>query len=277
MKAINKTGFKTKSVDVSFKMEEKEDGRVLVKGYFSTWDVIDSDADLILPGAFLKSINDRGPQSSANRKIAHLAFHDQTRPIGSIMELKEDEVGLYFETLTGTDSEGEDAAKRYLEETIKEHSIGFRYVSEKMRFIELDEDKIEALSTTFKSVDMDAVRAYGGYFEISEVKLFEGSYVTFGANSETPNLTGKSEKELEQFESELDKSATKLSRRISDGEKGIDIEREILYLCSQYKALGATEPLNKHSLIEAAKEQGAEPDRVKSYFEILASLQDKNE
>ena len=275
MKTVNKTGFKTKSIDLSFKMEENEEGRVLVKGYFSSWGVIDSDADVILPGAFLKSINDRGVNSQANRKIAHLAFHDQRRPVGTLVVLKEDETGLYFESLLGTDSEGEDAAKRYMEGIIREHSIGFRYIADKMRFVEVDEDKIEALGTQFKAVDYDAVREYGGYWEISEVKLYEGSYVTFGSNSETPNLTGKSEKELAEFEKELDESATKLSRRISDGEKGIDIEREILYLCSQYKALGETEPLNKHSLIEAAKEQDAKPDRVKSYFEILAMLQDK--
>ena len=41
----------------------------IVAGYFSAFNNVDSDGDLIKPGAFTKSINERGPGSSSNRKM----------------------------------------------------------------------------------------------------------------------------------------------------------------------------------------------------------------
>lgn len=267
-----KTGFQIKGSPFDVKVEKNEDGRTLVKGYFSGWNVIDSDADLLMPGAFSKSINDRGPGSSANRKIAHLAFHDQTRPVGVIQVLKEDDKGLYFESLLGTHTEGKDAAKMYEEGTIKEHSIGFRYISEKMEFVELDsEEKVEALANSgeYVNVNKEAVMAYGGYFKIHEVKLFEGSFVTFGANPETPVV--KTQEDAKNLKADLDHKVSELMKSINDGEKGLKIERQILYICKQYEALGRFEPLNKHSVKDqAAKEQGASPDKRMNLFEALA-------
>lgn len=269
-----KTGYKEKSIDLSFKAEKQENGRVLVKGYLSGFKTIDSDADVIMPGAFLKSIQDRGPKSEANRKIAHLAFHDLKRPVGSFQVLKEDDKGLYFESLLGTHTEGADAAKMYEEGVINEHSIGFRYIGDKMEFIEIDsEEKIDALvsSGEFDSVNKEAVMMYGGYFKIHEVKLYEGSFVTFGANENTPNLTGKSEEEVKAFRKDLDGKVSDLMKSINDGEKGLQVEREILYICKQFEALGASEPHIKHSVKQAAEKQDAEPDESKqTFFEIMA-------
>lgn len=267
-----KTGYKSKALDLDFKIEKNESGRVIVKGYFSGWNVIDSDADLLMPGAFTKSIQERGPKSEANRKIAHLAFHDQTRPIGVLKVLKEDEKGLYFESELGTHTDGLDAAKMYEEGTIREHSIGFRYIPEKMEYVEIeDEDDIEKLEASGLKVNADAVKAYGGYYKITEVKLYEGSFVTFGANPETPNLSGKSEDEVNRFRADLDHKVRELMKNINDGEKGLQVEREILYICKQYEALGASEPHIKHSVRQAAKEQDAEPDEVKSTFFMIAA------
>lgn len=268
-----KTGYKSKSLDLSFKVEKNESGRIVVKGYFSGWGVIDSDADLLMPGSFSKSIQDRGPGSSANRKIAHLAFHDQTRPVGVIKVLKEDEKGLYFESELGTHTDGVDAAKMYEEGTIREHSIGFRYIPEKMEYVEIDsEEKIDALEASGLKVNRDAVKMYGGYYKITEVKLYEGSFVTFGANPETPNLSGKSEEEVNRFRSDLDHKVRELMKNINDGEKGLQIERQILYICKQYEALGASEPHIKHSVRQAAEEQSAESDtEEKSTFFMIAA------
>lgn len=269
-----KTGYQEKTFGLDFKIEKQENERVLVKGYFSGFKTIDSDADVIMPGAFQKSIQERGPKSQANRKIAHLAFHDLNRPVGKLQVLKEDEKGLYFESLLGTHTDGADAAKMYEEGTINEHSIGFRYIPTKMEFVELDsEEKIDALITSgeYVSINKEAVMRYGGYFKIHEVKLYEGSFVTFGANENTPNLTGKSEKELDTFRADLDEKVSELMRSINDGEKGLQIERQILYICKHYEALGGAEPLSKHSVEQAAKEQNAESDKGKqSFFEIMA-------
>jgi len=75
---------------VSIKVTDLDEGSRQVKGYFSSFDTIDSDRDVIRKGAFSKSINERGPQSSGNRKIAHLRNHDWEQQIGNPIELFED-------------------------------------------------------------------------------------------------------------------------------------------------------------------------------------------
>lgn len=137
-----------------------------VKGYFASFDTLDSDRDIIRKGAFTKSIQERGVNSSGNRKIAHLRNHDWDHQIGRLDELGEDSKGLYFVSTLGTSSKGEDALRDYQEGILIEHSIGFNYIPDR---IEKAEDSV-----------------HGEYFNVTEVKLWEGSAVTFGANSLTP-------------------------------------------------------------------------------------------
>lgn len=139
-----------------------------VSGYFASFDSIDSDQDVIRRGAFTKSIQENGPDSSSNRKIAHLRNHDWDRQIGKILELREDETGLFFRSSLGRSTEGNDAFLDYQDEILREHSIGFNYIPDKINFVE------------------DIRTPEGGFFEVTEVKLWEGSGVTFGANSLTP-------------------------------------------------------------------------------------------
>ena len=154
-----------------FQLSDLDEGSRQVKGYFATFDVMDSDNDVIRQGAFSKSIAENGPQSKGNRRIAHLRDHDFTHQIGRIDELGEDSKGLYFVSTLGTSSKGEDAFRDYKEGIIREHSIGFQYIGDKIDFIEPSESKFDDVN---------------GHFEVKEVKLWEGSAVTFGANELTP-------------------------------------------------------------------------------------------
>lgn len=151
----------------NFGLEVKDfdEGSRKVSGYLSAFDVVDSDRDVIKSGSFAKSISERGPKSGSNRKIAFLRMHKWENQIGKFLELEEDGYGLKFVAQLGTSSKGEDALRDYQEGILKEHSIGFRYVHDKMEY---DEDK--------------------DVFEIKELNLFEGSAVTFGANEFTPVL-----------------------------------------------------------------------------------------
>ena len=184
-----KTGYNNKSTNLSLK-DVDIDSRI-VKGYFASFDNIDSDADMIVKGAFSKSIKEHGVESESNRKISHLAFHDVTRPVGVLKVLQEDSKGLYFESELGTHTEGEDALRMYKDGIIREHSIGFNYIKDKTKFIEVEKS------------GNPLVDDLGGYWQIQEVKLWEGSFVTFGANSETPNLS--SMKSQDDINNELDK------------------------------------------------------------------------
>ncbi len=135
--------------------------------YLAKFDNIDSDNDMIKKGAFTKSLQERGVNSSGNRKIAFLRHHDWTWQIGKFLELTEDDYGLFAVGQLGTSTKGEDAFKDYEDGIIREHSIGFQYIADKTKWI--------------PDVTIDA----GGYFMINEVKLYEGSAVTFGANDLT--------------------------------------------------------------------------------------------
>lgn len=131
----------------------------VVTGYLSSFGNIDSDNDIIEKGAFTKSINERF------NEIFYLQQHDWSRPLGKFTKLVEDEKGLYFEGEIINTSYGEDQLKLYEAGIVKEHSIGF---------------------ITVKSEKVSNARI------IKEVKLYEGSAVTLGANNQTPFLGFKS-------------------------------------------------------------------------------------
>lgn len=137
----------------------------IIEVKFASFGNIDSDRDLLVKGCFAKSINDRGPDSATNRKIAFLWQHDIKDPIGKILKIEEREYGAYA-IIRLSDFDAVPNAKRaysqLMDEVLNQFSFGFEYVWDKMEY---DEEK-------------DA-------FIIFEVKLHEISIVTMGANEET--------------------------------------------------------------------------------------------
>ena len=213
---MKKQGYSQKANSLDFEVKDNS-GKRLVKGYFASFDNVDAHNEVFTKGAFAKSIKERGVNSEANRKILHLAFHDMNRPIGNLKVLEEHSEGLYFESELGTHTDGEDAFRMYKEGIIREHSVGFMYVGDKMK--ELD----------------------NGAWELNEVKLFEGSMVGLGANSETPNMTAI--KSLEQKEVILEKIAQERETLLKMVAKGGDlIELQLRKLCYEYEALAKFNP-----------------------------------
>jgi HK97 family phage prohead protease len=158
------------------------DGRKgIVTGYFANFNSLDSDGDVIKPGAFSRTINATGPQS-AKPRIKHLMNHDISQPLGVLLTLKEDEAGLYYESKLGTHALGMDFIKMAESGLITEHSIG--YQTKKFNQVTSWED--------YKEGDIRR--------ELTEVKLWEGSSLTaWGANQNTP-LTGlKNEIEINKL------------------------------------------------------------------------------
>lgn len=129
----------------------------IVTGYFSSFDNMDSDGDVIRKGAFSKTIKENF------QRVRHLLDHDATKAVGKIQLLQEDQKGLYYESKAGRHTLGRDFLLMVEDGLINEHSIGF---------------------VTIKQKNM------GGYNEITEVKLYEGSSLQgWGANEMTP-ITG---------------------------------------------------------------------------------------
>jgi len=133
----------------------------IVTGYLSAFGNKDHVGDIIIKGAFTKSIRERKDQ------IFFLNQHNWEQPHGKFKVLEEDSTGLYFESEPLTDTTySSDLLKLYDAGIINEHSIGFNTVKD-----EFDNQQDARI--------------------LKELKLYEGSNVTLGANPETPFLGTK--------------------------------------------------------------------------------------
>lgn len=159
------------SNEVVFKDVDGKKG--IVTGYFAHFNNVDSDGDIIRKGAFAKTVRENGPGSSKPR-IKHLLNHDPSQPLGKLVDLKEDETGLYYESQLGTHALGQDFIKMAESGLISEHSIGYKT---------LKRNQLQDYEGYMKNPS-------GGWYELTELKLWEGSSLTaWGANELTP-LTG---------------------------------------------------------------------------------------
>jgi len=211
--------------------------------YLSKFGNIDSDDDMIQKGAFTKSIIERGPESASNRKVAFLRYHDWEHQIGKFLTLQEDDFGLFAVAKCGMSTKGEDAWQDYQDGIISEHSIGFQYVADKIKWVE------------------DMTIEKGGYYLITEVKLYEGSAVLFGANDMTPVVeVMKSEQRIsfaQKLSSDIDSVARAITRGQGTDERLYELEMKLKYLNSQLLLLAQTEPLGiKHSVTGEPTELG---------------------
>jgi HK97 family phage prohead protease len=162
-----------KSFDMNVKDIDAKQG--IVSGYFSAFGMVDSDGDIMMPGAFKRSIQDWGPE--AKGRVKHLLNHDPSQPLGKIVELKEDGYGLFYRSQIGTHKLGQDFVKMVESGLIAEHSIGYRVLREQ------------------KAAEAN---------EIHEVMLYEGSSLTaWGANEYTPILGIKSSEQVIRIQEQI--------------------------------------------------------------------------
>lgn len=157
-------GIEYKSIgndDMMLKDIDEKQGRIL--GYFSKFGNIDSDNDMIAPGAFARTLKNN------SSRIKHLYQHNPLMPLSGVkngrLVITEDKHGLAFDSTISQTSYGRDTIKLYVDGVIDEHSIGFNVVDQKKK------DK---------------------YREITEIKLWEGSTVTWGANEMAGTTSVKS-------------------------------------------------------------------------------------
>lgn len=186
----------------------------IVSGYLSAFNNVDSDNDMIMPGSFIKTIKENGPLSNKPR-IKHLLFHDSTKIIGKFIKLEEDQYGLYFESqLNLKTTLGRDALGLYDEGSITEHSIGFN-------IIKSDNSK--------------------EYTQLQELKLWEGSGVTWGSNADTPVIGVKS-----MNNDQLIKKIDRLQKQLHSGSYSDEtfelLELQLEQIKSYMTSLSVNEP-----------------------------------
>lgn len=176
----------------TFEVKEFEPESRKISGYAAIFNNKDKADDILLKGCFSKSIEERGPQSTANDKIILLWQHDQREPLGRITELKEDDRGLYFEAVIDDFELGDRAIKQLESGTLNQFSIGYNYVWEN---VEYDSDK-------------DA-------YIVKEVKMHEISVVSIGCNGLTEYLGLKSNEEFDQAYKDLANEITEATKHMS--------------------------------------------------------------
>lgn len=173
---------------INLSVKDVDGKKGIVTGYFSAFNNVDSDGDIMRKGCYERTIRENGPKSNKPR-IKHLMNHNTSMPLGLLTELKEDDYGLYYESKAGTHNLGQDFIKMVESGLITEHSIGFRTIKR---------NQLQDYEGYMKNPAK-------GWFEITEVKLFEGSSLTaWGANPNTP-LTGlKTELQVESVNNRIE-------------------------------------------------------------------------
>ncbi len=141
----------------------------IVTGYFANFNTLDADNDIIVPGAFTKTISERGP-SSARPRIKYLLDHDTSKALGVLTVLQEDTQGLRYEAQAGTHALGQDYVKMVDSGIITEHSFGYQVMKKETINPDAGWDKQQR--------------------RLTELQMWEGSALqTWGANENTP-ITG---------------------------------------------------------------------------------------
>jgi len=152
--------------DFSFELKGVDAAERVVEGYASTFER-DEDGDVIAPGAFSKTLRERG------ERVKVLWQHFE--PIGVPIELREDKHGLYMRARISRTQLGDDALQLAKDGVVDRFSVGFGIPAGKASMIEAEDGGVTRV--------------------ISEVKLYEVSLVTFPANENAVLTAVKSMRE----------------------------------------------------------------------------------
>lgn len=195
-----KTTYKQSTNNANIK--EVDLSKRVVSGLFNSYFYIDSDLDMLLPGCAAKSIADRGVNSNAVNKIKHLKDHDWSLNMARIDVLREDTIdfegkpisGIYHESYYPKTQLATDMLINIQEKVYDNRSIGFNYA--KLMLAEKNSEDIDKANRYNEYIKLalnpEVAEEYGYFWIVPEIKLWEGSDVTFGANSLTPFLGTKS-------------------------------------------------------------------------------------
>lgn len=227
------------------KMEVKDvdTSKRIVKWVGNTYNYLDSDYDVLMPGCAKNSIALMGPGTDSVAKIKFAVGHDLTMLPGKIVELEEGKCninGMNVDCLMGATKMadttlGNDTLTNYLEGILDNHSIGFQYM--KYEFLERGHGNSEA-GKAFKAmveglINPDDAENINCMLRVDEIKLFEISAVAFGANKLTPYLGSKSGNP-ESVALLLENRLTKLYQTIKKGTQSDDM---LFNIEIQYKQL----------------------------------------
>ncbi|SDY97708.1 HK97 family phage prohead protease [Hymenobacter psychrophilus] len=234
-----------------------------VQFYGSAFGNVDSDGDVVVKGAFAKTILEAGPLGA--KRIKHLRQHQTQQLIGRFTELKEDEKGLLCTSILADSTEGNDALALY-ELDLFEHSIGYGVIKQQY-------DQGTGINT------------------LTELRLREVSSVTWGANGDTPLVGIKCDTKagFEQSLARLEDREAKLVKALRHGtisdNLGHQLADELEALQTAYKGMISLygqplEPTESRPLVldTADRLKAKEPDvpKAKEWLQKAIALHEKH-
>lgn len=107
--------------------------RRTLTGYASVFGVRDSAGDIVLPGAFSESIKERFDTYVSEGKPPRIHFlyqHEARKPVGTILELKEDKIGLWFKAKVSQTQLGDDLLNLVRDKSVEGLSFGYNVQEE---------------------------------------------------------------------------------------------------------------------------------------------------
>ena len=179
--------YKSLNFDVKAVTQEVESGDWIIEGYASTY-TLDNGGDRIRKGAFTETIAERFTNQKAlngKSKIKILWQHKTDAIIGSLLEIREDDTGLYVSLKLINDPDFKKAAIAY-----KLAKMG----------------EIDSFSIGYKTAPCDCVMVDEGDMEIREIirlKLYEISIVTFPMNEQAEFTNVKNDEELTKVDEQV--------------------------------------------------------------------------
>lgn len=186
----------------------------IIKGYASVFGNVDSDGDIIDKGAYTKTLSEN------RERIKFLWQHRMDMPLGKVMSVEEDAIGVPFEAKISNTQLGEDAKTLIRDGVLNEFSVGFMPI--KMQ----------------KESD--------GYNHIKEIKLYEFSLVTLASNQMARMTDYKGITSPNDVVVKLD-SIISLANKIKTDEAKHILGYELMKLKNDVSLFLAKEPTNTHS------------------------------
>lgn len=190
---------KKRKIDVPFEVKSIDETGYFT-GYASVFDEVDSHGDIVKKGAFTKSLQKKSEQG---RKLPILWQHDPANPIGVYERALEDSYGLYVEGQLLIDD---------VVQAKEAHAL-------------MKAGAVTGLSIGFYLEDYDVDKSQG-FWNLTEIDLFEVSTVTFPSNDRSRVIDVKSKldegelptlKEFEKFLREAGFSKTQATAIANHG------------------------------------------------------------
>ena len=201
-----------------------------VKGYGAVFGNVDRTGDVIMKGAFKKTIQEN------KGSVIMVANHDQNKPVGRVTEMKEDDYGLQFKGYTSNTDSGKEYKQLMKDGVIDSFSIGYKAIR-----YEHNE--------------------HGGR-DIQEAKLFEISPVAIPMNPEAKLLEVKNLSEESHRESVVERFEL-LAKNLGKMEGKLQVEAEIRKLAEEYKAVTQPTEVTEPTVDKAVTFTNAFKDALK--------------